>query len=155
MSPISMLFLKPIGTHRVINLLIKLERHLTTCKEGVKHTFPENLQQLRGTLFDKLDSCGITYTDQNKLFHRIANFDFELLCVEDEKFEDSETKTWIEKEIPISASKVSNSIQEPIFICDPNPRDLVSPFIIALVNLATPSKAQMKMNFFKLKRPKN
>ena len=105
--------------------------------------------------FDKLDSCGIPYTDPHKLFIRKAIFEFQIICVEDEKFKDSETKTSNEKENPISASESSNLIQEPIFICDPNPRDLVSSFINALVNLATRSKAQMRMNFFKVNRKKS
>ena len=36
-----------------------LERHLITCSERVKHIYPKNLYQLRGTLFEKLDSFNI------------------------------------------------------------------------------------------------
>ena len=52
---------------------------------------------------------------------------------------------------PISVSISSNLIQEPIFLCNPNPCDSVSSFIDALENVATQSKAQMKLNFFTLK----
>ena len=41
-------------------------------------------------------------------------------------------------------------MQETIFLCDPNSRDLVSSFIDALENLATQSKAQTKMNFLQI-----
>ena len=45
-----------------------LERHLVRCSERVKHIYPKNVYQLRETLFDKLDSFGIQYTDdQNSL----------------------------------------------------------------------------------------
>ena len=44
-------------------------------------------------------------------------------------------------------SITSNLIQEPTFLCDPNPLDLVSSFIDALEKLATRSETQMKMNF--------
>ena len=36
-----------------------LERHLITCSERVKHIYPKNVYQLRGTLFEKLDSFKI------------------------------------------------------------------------------------------------
>ena len=36
-----------------------LERHLVKCSERVKHIYPENVYQLRETLFDKLDSFDI------------------------------------------------------------------------------------------------
>ena len=37
----------------------KLERHLVSCSERVKHIYPKNVYQLRETLFDKLDSFDI------------------------------------------------------------------------------------------------
>ena len=44
----------------------------------------------------------------------------------------------------------SNLIQEPVILCNLNPRELVSSFIDALDNLATQSKAQLKMNFLQI-----
>ena len=44
-----------------------LERHLVRCSERVKHIYPKNVYQLRKTLFDKLRSCNIHYTDDQKL----------------------------------------------------------------------------------------
>ena len=45
-----------------------LERHLTTCSERVKNVYPRNVYQIRETLFDKLESFGIYYTSDQKLF---------------------------------------------------------------------------------------
>ena len=57
-----------------------LERHLVRCSERVKHTYPKNVYQLQETLFDKLDSFDIQYTDGQKLFESLAVFDFESIC---------------------------------------------------------------------------
>ena len=54
-----------------------LERHLVRCSERVKHIYPKNVYQLRETLFDKLDSFDIQYTDDQKLFNNLAVFHFE------------------------------------------------------------------------------
>ena len=54
-----------------------LERHLVICIERVKHIYPKNVYQLRETLFDKLDSFDIQYTDDQKLFNNLVVFDFE------------------------------------------------------------------------------
>ena len=48
----------------------------------------------------------------------------------------------------------SDLIQEPIFLCDPIPRDLVSSFIKALQHLAKQSKSQMKTNFLQIETNK-
>ena len=67
--------------------------------------------------------------------------------MEDEDFEDTETKTWIGKDVPILVTIPSNFKQEPTFGCDPNPRDLVSSLSVGLETLATRNKDQWKMNF--------
>ena len=127
-----------------------LERHLVRCSERVKHIYPKNLYQLRETLFDKLDSFDIQYTDDQKIFTNLAVFDFESICIQEEKFKSTETTTWIGKHVPISVSKSSNLIAKPIFLCNSNPRDLVESFIDAVEGLATQSKAQMKMKFLEI-----
>ena len=128
----------------------KLERHLVRCSERVKHIYPENVYQLRETLFDKLDSFGIQYTDDQKLFTNLAVFDFESICIPEEKFEDTKTTTWIGKHVPISVSISSNLLAKPIILCNSNPRDLVESFIDAVEGLATQSKAQMKLKFLQI-----
>ena len=124
-----------------------LERHLVRCSERVKHIYPKNVYQLRETLFDKLDSFGLQYTDDQKLFTNLAVFDFECICIPEEKFKNTETTSWIGKHVPITVSISSNLITMPIFLCNSNPRDLVESFIDAVEGLATQSKAQMKLKF--------
>ena len=124
-----------------------LERHLVRCSECVKHKYPKNVYQLQETLFDKLDSIDIQYTDDQQLFGNLAVFDFESICIPEEKFRNTETTTWIGKHVPISISISSNLIATPNFLCNSNPRDLVELFIDAAEVLATQSKTQMKMKF--------
>ena len=108
------------------------------------------MYQLRETLFDKLDSFDIQYTDEQKLFTNLAVFDFESICLPEEKFKNTETTDWIGKHLPISVSISSNLIAKPIFLCNSNPRDLVESFIDAVEGLATQSKAQMKLKFLEI-----
>ena len=130
------------------NRTFNLERHLTTCRERVKTVYPRNLYQIRETLFDKLDSFGINYTSERKLFINLAVFDFESICVQEESFRDTNTTTWIGKHVPISASIYSNLVEEPIFIFKSDPHHLVESFIGAIEILAAQSKAKMKHLFF-------
>ena len=127
-----------------------LERLLVRCSERVKHIYPKNVYQFRETLFDKLDSFGIQYTDDQKLFTNLAVFDFESICIPEEKFKNTETTTWIGKHVPIAVSITSNLIAKPIFLCNSNPRDLVESFIDAVEGLATQSKAQMKFKILEI-----
>ena len=126
-----------------------MERHLVRCGERVKHIYPKKVYQLRETLFDKLESFDIQYTDDHKLFTKLA-FDFESICIPEEKFKIPETTTWIGKHVPISVSISSNLIDKPIFLCNSNPRNLVEPFINAVEGLATQNKAQMKLKFLEV-----
>ena len=131
-----------------LNRTFNLERHLTTCSERVKNVYPRNVYQIRETLFDKLDSFGINYTSEQKLFKNLAIFEFESICVQEETFLDTIATTWIGKHVPISVSISSNLVEEPIFICNSDPHHLVASFIGALENLASQSKAKMKHLFF-------
>ena len=126
------------------------ERHLVRCSERVKHLYPKNVYQLRETLFGKLDSFDIQYTDDQKLFNNLAIFDFESICVPEEKFENTETTTWIGKHVPISVSISSNLIAMPKVLCNSNPSDLVESFIDAVEGLATQDNAQMKLKFVEI-----
>ena len=126
-----------------------LERHLVRCSERKKHIYPKNAYQLRET-FDKLDSFNIQYTDDQKLFINLAVFDFESICIPEEKFKNTEKTTWVGKHVPISVSTSSNLISEPIFLCISNPRDLVESVLDAVEGLATQSNPQMEMKFLEL-----
>ena len=127
-----------------------LEGHLVRCSERVKHINPKNVYQLRETLFDKLDSFKIQYTDDQKLLTNLAVFDFESTCIPEGKFKNNETTTWIGKQVPISVSISSNLIAKPKFLCNSNPRNLVESFIDAVEGLAIQRKAQMKLKFLEI-----
>ena len=127
-----------------------LERHLIICNERVQHIYPKNVYQLTETLFEKLDSFNIPYREDQKLFKNLAVFDFESICVKEETYKETETTKWIGKHVPISVSISSNLIPEPIFLCNSDPRHLVSSFISALEGLAPQSKAQKKLGFIEV-----
>ena len=145
MYPLFLLFeaYRSPACDQFISKTVSLEGHLTICKERVKNNFLKKLYQLRDTLFDKLELFGIFYTDNQKLFNNMAIFDSETVLLENEKFKDTETPSGTGKHISILASTSSNSIQEPIFLCHPNPRDLIKSFTDALESLATHKKRSL------------
>ena len=106
------------------------------------------------TLFDELDSFNIPYTDEQQLFRTIVIFEFESICVRVDGFKDTETTRWIGKHVPISVSISCHLLQDSIFICNSNPRDLVSSLVDALENLTAQSKAQMRMSFLEVETAK-
>ena len=71
----------------------KLERHLITCSERVKHIYPEKVYQLRETLFEKLDSFKNPYREDQKFFKNLVVFDFKSFCVKEETYK----KNWNHK----------------------------------------------------------
>ena len=101
-----------------------LERHLVRCSECVKHIYSKNVYQLRETLFDKLDSFHVQYTDDQTLSTNLAVFDFESICIPEEKIKNTETTTWIVKQVLISVSISSNLITKPLFLCNSNPNPI-------------------------------
>ena len=129
------------------NKTFNLERHLTTCSERVKNVYPWNVYQIREILFNKLDSFTIRYTSEQKLFKKLAMFDFESICVQEEIFRDTNTTTWIGKHVLISVSISSNLLEGPVFLCNSDPHHLVAFFIAALENLASQSKSNIKNLF--------
>ena len=113
----------------------------------MKNVYPRNVYQIGETFFDKLDSFGIKYTSQQKLFKNLAIFNFDSICAQEESFKDTKTTTWIGKHLSISVSIPSNLEEEPIFLYNSDPHHLVSSFIGTLENLALRSKAQIKLLF--------
>ena len=107
----------------VINRTGNLERLLITCNERFKYLFPMNVYQLQETLFDKLESFNIAYSDDQKLFIKVAIFDFESICVHEDKICDTDTTTWIGKQFPVSVWLSSNLIEQPNFLCNSIPGD--------------------------------
>ena len=130
------------------NRTFNLERNLTTSSDRVKNVYPKNLYQTQQTLFDRLASFGIEYTNEQTLFKNLPKFDFESLCVQEKSLRDTDTTKWIGKHIPVLVSISSNLVEEPIFLCNSDPHHVVTSFIGALENLALQSKAIMKNLFF-------
>ena len=126
------------------------ERHLITCSERIKHIYPTNVYQLRENLFEKLDSFNIPYREDRKMFKNLSVFDFQSICVKEETYQETGTTKWAAKHVPISVSISSNLTPEPIFVCNSDPRHLLSSFIGALEGLALQSKAQMKLRFIEV-----
>ena len=124
------------------NRTFNLERHLTTCSERVKNAYPRNVYQIRETLFDKVDSFGIKYTSDQKLFKNLADFNFESICVQKETFRDKNTTNWIGKHVTISASISLNLVEEPIFLFNSEPHHLVASSIGTLDKSASQSRAK-------------
>ena len=122
-------------------------RHVKSCKDTVQHIYPKSLYALRDTLFDKLDAFRISYNDDQKLFKNLAIFDFESICVPTEELKDTNTTTWIGKHEPISVSISSNLIEEPVFLCNKDPKNLIVSFVEALEELANKSKTEMQTKF--------
>ena len=105
---------------------------------------------MRETLFEKLEAFNIPYKNEQKLFKKFAIFVFESIRVKKDSYNQTETKTWIRKLVPLSVSISSNLIPEPIFLCNAHPHHLILSFITALKGLATQSKTEMKLNFFEV-----
>ena len=118
-------------------------RQVKSCKDRIQHVYPKGVYTLRETLFDNLDGFGIGYEEDQKLFKNSDVFDFESICVPSNELEDTNTTTCIGKHEPISVSISSNLLQEPIFLCNKDPKTLIVSFVEALKELASKSKAEM------------
>ena len=79
-------------------------KHLLRCKDRVKHIYPKNVYELRETLFEKLEGFSLPVSKDNKLFKNLAIFDFESICVPIEELKETQTTTWIGKQLPILIS---------------------------------------------------
>ena len=122
-------------------------RHVKSFKDRIQHIYPNSVYTLGETLFDKLVGFGIGYEEEQKLFKNLAVFEFESICVPSNELKDTNTTTWIGKHEPISVSISSNLLQEPIFLCNRDPKTLIVSFVEALEELASSSKAEMLQNF--------
>ena len=102
------------------------------------------------TLFNHIDLFKILYFDYQKLFKNMAVIHFESVCVQEGKFRDTETTTWIGKHVPISVSISSSLTDQPIFSCNSNTGALVESFVDAIDGLAAQNKALMKIKFLEV-----
>ena len=115
-------------------------KHLLRCKDRVKHIYPKNVYELRETLFEKLEGFNLPVSGGNKLSNNLAVFDFESICVPTEELKETQTTTWIGKHVPILVSISSNLIDEPIFLYNKDPQNLIIDFVSNLELLAEQSK---------------
>ena len=126
------------------NRTFNWERSLTTCSERVKKVYPKNVYQTQETLFDKLHSSGIEYTNEQTLSKNLGILDFESICVQEESFNDTDTTIWITRHVPSWFPFSSNLVKEPIFRCNSDPHHFVTSFIGALENLVLQKNTNKK-----------
>ena len=105
-----------------VQLAIHISKRLETRSVTWLYAVNEWSFNIQRMCFDQLDSFNIQYTDEQKLFNNLAVFDFESICLSEEKIKNTETITWVGKHVPISVSISSNLIASPIFLCNSNPR---------------------------------
>ena len=124
---------------------------MKSCKDRIQHVYPKSVYTLRETLFDKLDGFGIGYEEDQKLFTNLAAFDFESICDPSNELKDTNTTTWIGKNEPILVSICCNLLQEPIFLCNKDPKKLIVAFVETLEELAGKIKQKCCKTFPPLK----
>ena len=104
--------------------------------QGVTHIYPKNVYELRATWFEKLEGFTLPVTGDNKLFNNPAIFDFESICVTTEELKETQTTTWIGKDVSILVSISSNLIDDPIFLYNKDQQNLIIDFVTNLDLLA-------------------
>ena len=77
----------------------------------------------------------------------VAIFDFESICVQEDKFRYTDTTSWIGQHLPMFESISSILIEQPIFSCNSNPKALVEFFLDVFDGLARHRKGQLKLKF--------
>ena len=97
---------------------------------------PKNVYELRETLFEKLEGFSLPASEGNKLFNTSTIFDFESISVPTEELKETQTTTWI-----------GNLIDEPNFLYNKDPQNLIIDFLSNLELLAEQSKLEMRKKF--------
>ena len=105
------------------------------------------MNEVRETLCEKLEGFYLPFSEYNKLFNNLANFNFESICVLTEELKETQTTTWIGKHVPIYVFISSNLIDEPIFLYNKDPQNLIIDFVSNLELLAEKSKLEMRTKF--------
>ena len=95
----------------------------------MKHFYPKNVYAFRKTLFEKLEGFSLPVSEDSKLFNNLAIFDFESICVPTEELKETQTTTWIGKHVPNSVSILSILIDEPIFLYNKDPQNMIIDFV--------------------------
>ena len=116
--------------------------------QGPNETYlPKERLWASRNLFEKLEGFSLPFSEGNKLFNNLAIFDFQSVCVPTEEPKETQTTTWIGKHVPISVSISSNLIDEPIFLYNKDPQNLITDFVSNLELLAEKSKLEMRTKF--------
>ena len=113
----------------------------------MKHIYPKNVYELREPLLEKLEGFNLPVSEDKKLFNTLAIFDFESICVPTEELKEMKITSWIGKHVPISGCISSNLIDEPIFLYNKDPQNLIIDFESKLELLAVKSKLEMRKDF--------
>ena len=113
----------------------------------MKHVYPKSVYELRETLLEKLERFNLPASEDNKLFKNLAIFDFKSICVPTEELKETQTTTWIGKQVPISVSVSSNLIDEPICLHNKDPQNLIVDFVSKLELLVEKSQLEMRTRF--------
>ena len=113
----------------------------------MKHIYPKNVYELRETLFEKLEGFSLPVSEDNKFFKNLAIFDFQSICVPTEELKETQTTTCFGKHVPISVSISSKLIDEPIFLYNKDPQNLIIDFVSKLELLAEKSKLETRTKF--------
>ena len=102
----------------------------------MRHIYSKTVYELRETWFEKLEGFSLPVFEDNKLLQNLAFFDFESLRVPTEELKETQTTTWIGNYVPILVSISSNLIDEPIFLYNKDPQNLIIDFVTNLELLA-------------------
>ena len=94
------------------------------------------MYELREILFEKLDGFNLPVSEDNKLFNYLAIFNFESICVPTDELKETKTTTWFGKHVPTSVFVSSNLTDEPIFLYNKDPQNLIIDFVSNLELLA-------------------
>ena len=119
--------------------------YIISCIECITHRYPTGPYQLNEIVFEKMRNLDIEV--ENYLFKNLVVFDFESITVHDPFLNHTDSLTFIVKHVPISVSIQSNLISEPIFICDINPRSLVTKFLLELLALSKRNSMELRQFF--------
>ena len=134
---------------KIINHKGHYNVHLTSCDDRIKHKYPTTCYKLKDTIFEKLETLDIHVPKEHQLFKNLAVFDFESICVplREEEMHNTDTTKWLGKHIPISVSLSSNLLQDPIFLCNSDPKQLVEEFVENLNTLSERNRHIMEERF--------
>ena len=117
----------------------------------MKYIYPKNVYEPRETLFEKLEGFNLPVSQDNKLSNNLAIFNFESICVPTEELKETQTTTWIIKHVAISVSISSNLIDEPTYLYNEDPQNLIIDFVSNLELLAEKSQLEIRTKYKILK----